>query len=105
MTTLQLAPEIGELLDLPRQVSLARCQKDGVDGTGGDAGDDLESEVREVTGQPFQQAHLIRRPRPTTGEHHRQVSTRRLASHVRRNAEFRYHAAQPFQAARQRLNR
>ena len=79
-----------------------RGEEDGVDGAGGNAGDDLESEVGEVAGQTFDDADLVGGARAAAGEHDGEIAASvpaaLLRSAGRAPSPF---AAQPFQTVRQ----
>jgi hypothetical protein len=63
-----VAPELAELLDRVRQGARARREEGRVDGAGGNAGDDLESQVRHPAREGPQDADLVGGAGPAPAE-------------------------------------
>jgi len=64
----KLTPQLREPFDLFDQRSSVGRQKNGVYRPGGDAGNDLKSQMWEMTRDSSQQAYLICRPSAAAGE-------------------------------------
>ena len=59
----QIAPDVGEPLRFLDQRSFIRGEKARVDRAGGDAGDDLKTEIRKMPRDAEKQTDLVRRAR------------------------------------------
>ena len=65
----EVAPHLGQLVDLLLIRLLPRGEERGVDAAGRDAGQDVGHRFRKFAGENPQHADLVRRPRSTTTKH------------------------------------
>src|SRR5260370_2655630 len=74
MPAFELTPQIRQPSDDLRQRPFVRREEDCVDCTSRNASDDLEPQLREVTGDSPKESDLVRGPGAAAGEHDREVA-------------------------------